>query len=112
MIRYGVSVAFAEIFFTHFHADHFLGVIGLIRTLGLQGHDNPLRLYGPKGAKKVLRAAISLGVERVPFPIEIEEAKPGAVVAATHHTPPTDYEIRVAATEHRGRSVGSAVREH
>src|SRR6266481_5982603 len=37
MMRYGVSFALSEIFFTHFHADHFLGVIGLIRTLGLQG---------------------------------------------------------------------------
>src|SRR2546430_16657630 len=33
MMRYGVSFALSEIFFTHFHADHFLGVIGLIRTL-------------------------------------------------------------------------------
>ncbi len=112
MMRYGVSFALAEIFFTHFHADHFLGVIGLIRTLGLQGHDKPLRLYGPKGAKKVLSAAISLGVERVPFPIEIEEVKPGAVIGTTHHTPRTDYEIRVFATEHGGGSVGYAVREH
>src|SRR2546427_10310794 len=28
MMRYGVSFALSEIFFTHFHADHFLGVIG------------------------------------------------------------------------------------
>jgi ribonuclease Z len=112
MMRYGVSFALAEIFFTHFHADHFLGVIGLIRTLGLQGHDKPLRLYGPKGAKKVLSAAISLGVERVPFPIEIEEVKPGAVIGTTHHASRTDYEIRVFATEHGGGSVGYAVREH
>src|SRR6266550_3729834 len=39
MMRYGVSFALSEIFFTHFHADHFLGVIGLIRTLGLQGRE-------------------------------------------------------------------------
>src|SRR5206468_12365679 len=37
MMRYGVSFALNEIFFTHFHADHFLGVIGLVRTFGLQG---------------------------------------------------------------------------
>src|SRR5437016_7499425 len=53
MLRYGVSFALSEIFFTHFHADHFLGVIGLIRTLGLQGREEPLRLYGPKGGKHV-----------------------------------------------------------
>src|SRR5882762_3380289 len=58
MMRYGVSFALSEIFFTHFHADHFLGVIGLIRTLGLQGRTDPMRLYGPKGAKKLLTQAL------------------------------------------------------
>jgi len=119
MMRYGVSFALSEIFFTHFHADHFLGVIGLVRTLGLQDRQEPLRLYGPRGAKKVLMQAISLGVERVPFPVEIEEIGPGAVIrrepsSTTHHAPRTsqEYEIRVFATEHGGGSVGYALREH
>src|SRR5215831_7348822 len=67
MMRYGVSFALSEIFFTHFHADHFLGMIGLVRTLGLQGREEPLRLYGPRGAKQVLNNALLLGVEKVPF---------------------------------------------
>src|SRR5438132_5130314 len=80
MMRYGVSFALSEIFFTHFHADHLLGVIGLIRTLGLQGREEPMRLYGPKGAKKVLTQAISLGVERVPFDAAVTEVKAGDVM--------------------------------
>src|SRR2546428_782964 len=80
MMRYGESFALSEIFFTHFHADHFLGVIGLIRTLGLQGREEAMRLYGPKGAKKVLTQAISLGVERVAFGVEIREVKPGDAI--------------------------------
>src|ERR1041385_4368187 len=107
MMRYGVSFAFSEIFFTHFHADHFLGVIGLIRTLGLQGRTDPMRLYGPKGAKKVLTQAISLGGERVPFEVEIKELKPGDTLGQRK-----DYEVCVFATEHGGGSVGYAVREH
>src|SRR3989441_11826374 len=53
MMRYGVSFALSDIFFTHFHADHFLGVIGLIRTLGLQGRGETVGVYGPRGAQKV-----------------------------------------------------------
>src|SRR5689334_191209 len=83
MMRYGVSFALSEIFFTHFHADHFLGVIGLIRTLGLQARGEPLCLYGPKGGKKILSQAIQLGVERVPFEVEITEVKPGDVIRDT-----------------------------
>ena len=49
MMRYGVSFALEDIFFTHMHADHLLGVIGLIRTMALQGRAEPLRLWGPQG---------------------------------------------------------------
>src|SRR5512132_4686561 len=73
MMRYGVSFALSEIFFTHYHADHFLGVIGLVRTLGLQGRAEGMRLYGPQGARKVLSKAVELGVERPPFSIDIHE---------------------------------------
>src|SRR2546421_6960897 len=80
MMRYGVSFALSEIFFTHFHADHFLGVIGLIRKLCLEVRPELLFLYGPKGAKKILSTAMQLGVERVPFEVEIVEVKAGEVV--------------------------------
>src|SRR5690242_21956289 len=77
MMRYGVSFALSEIFFTHFHADHFLGVIGLVRTLGLQTRAEPMTLYGPQGAKKLLAQALQLGVGRGPFGVDIREVRSG-----------------------------------
>src|SRR6059036_3914646 len=110
MMRYGVSFALSEIFFTHFHADHFLGVIGLIRTLGLQGRPEPLFLYGPKGAKKILTTAMQLGVERVPFPVEIVEVKAGDIV--TGPAKRDGYDICAFPTEHGGGpSLGYVVKE-
>jgi len=111
MMRYGVAFTLSEIFFTHFHADHFLGVIGLIRTFGLQGRTDALFLYGPKGAKKVLGQAIQLGVERVPFPVEIVEVKAGEAIRGPGSGARDGYEIRAFATEHGGGSVGYALRE-
>jgi ribonuclease Z len=106
MMRYGVGFTFREIFFTHYHADHLLGVTGLLRTMGLQDRTQPVLLYGPRGAQRVLGAAISLGIERNKFPIEIMEIKPGDRLARD------DYDIVVFETEHRADTVGYALTEH
>jgi len=106
MMRYGVGFTFREIFFTHYHADHMLGVTGLLRTLGLQDRSAPVLLYGPKGAQRVLGAAISLGIERNKFPVEILEVKPG------DRLPRDEYDVVVFETEHRADTVGYALVEH
>src|SRR5205809_1940816 len=113
MMRYGVSFALSEIFFTHFHADHFLGVIGLIRTLGLHVRTEPMRLYGPKGAKKLLTQALQLGVERVPFEVEIVEVKRGMVLReqGAGSRERDGYEIHAFGAEHGGGAVGYALKE-
>jgi ribonuclease Z len=106
MMRYGVGFAFKEIFFTHYHADHLLGVTGLLRTMGLQDRSTPVTLYGPKGAQRVLGMAVTLGIERNKFPVEILEIRPGDRLARD------DYDIVVFATEHRADTVGYALAEH
>ncbi len=106
MMRYGVGFTFREIFFTHYHADHLLGVTGLLRTMGLQDRTEPVVLYGPRGAQRVLGAAISLGIERNKFPIEIVEINPGDRLARDA------YNIVVFETEHRADTVGYALTEH
>jgi ribonuclease Z len=106
MMRYGVGFTFREIFFTHYHADHMLGVTGLLRTLGLQDRSTPVMLYGPKGAQRVLGAAISLGIERNKFPVEILEVKPGDRLSRD------DYDVVVFETDHRADTVGFALVEH
>jgi ribonuclease Z len=106
MMRYGVGFTFREIFFTHYHADHILGVTGLLRTMGLQDRTMPVTLYGPKGAQRILGAATTLGIERNKFPVEIIEIKPGDRLARD------EYDIVVFETEHRADTVGYALAEH
>jgi ribonuclease Z len=76
MMRYGVSFNLGDIFFTHTHADHLLGVIGLVRTMALQGRTEPLRLYGPPKSERLIRQAITLGSDKQHFPISIFEMTP------------------------------------
>jgi ribonuclease Z len=106
MMRYGVGFSFREIFFTHYHADHMLGVTGLLRTLGLQDRSQPVTLFGPRGAQRILGAAISLGIERNKFPVEILEIKPGDRLIRG------EYDIVVFETEHRADTLGFALVEH
>ena len=76
MMRYGVSFSLSDIFFTHMHADHILGVTGLLRTLALQGRTEAINLYGPPGSEKMLWRAITLGSEKQHFPINVFELTP------------------------------------
>jgi ribonuclease Z len=77
MMRYGVAFSLRDIFFTHMHVDHILGVVGLMRTMALQGREDALRLWGPVGSSKVLRRAETLGADRVGFPVEYRELAAG-----------------------------------
>src|SRR6476619_1261247 len=106
MMRYGVSFGLADIFFTHFHADHVIGVIGLMRTMSLQGRTDPLRIWGPRGAHRTLKRAEDFGMDRLTFPIEVEELEVGRVIGRK------DYAIVTFAVDHRGaRSLGYALVE-
>ena len=106
MMRYGVSFAFREIFFTHYHADHFLGVTGLLRTLGLQDRTAPVTLYGPRGAAKILGAAANLGIERNRFEVDIVEVAAGQTLSRG------EYDLAVFETDHRADTIGYALVEH
>jgi ribonuclease Z len=106
MMRYGVSFGLADIFFTHFHADHVIGLIGLMRTMSLQGRTEPLRLWGPRGAQRTLKRAEEFGMDRLSFAIEITDLEPGQRVERK------DYAIVPFAVDHRGaRAVGYALVE-
>ncbi len=106
MMRYGVGFSFTEVFFTHYHADHVLGLTGLLRTMGLQDRTAPVTLYGPRPAARMLGDCVSLGVERSRFPIEIVEVKPGDRLRRD------DYDVVAFEAEHRADSVGYALAEH
>ena len=106
MMRYGISFALDDIFFTHFHADHVIGLIGLLRTLALQGRTEPMRLWGPPGAERMLRRAVTFGADRLTFAAEITEVEPNVRLARD------GYEIVAFAVDHGpAPAVGYAIVE-
>ncbi len=105
MIRFGTGFTVNAVYFTHFHADHYLGIIGFLRTLGMGGRTEPIFLHGPPPAKKLLDAAIHLGVERLSFPVEIVELKGGEVLQRS------GYSIRAVKVDHRVNALGYVIEE-
>jgi ribonuclease Z len=105
MIRFGTGFSVDAVFFTHFHADHYLGIIGFLRTLGMGGRVEPLTLYGPPPARKILDAAIHLGVDRLAFPVEVQELRGGEFLQRK------GYGIRAVRVDHRVNALGYALEE-
>jgi ribonuclease Z len=43
-----------HVFLTHFHADHFLGLPGMLKTFALRGRTVPINIYGPRGLRGLM----------------------------------------------------------
>jgi ribonuclease Z len=78
MMRFGTGFNVHDIFFSHLHADHFLGLIGLHAHHGPAGTGGDRCACGPpEGGAGILHDAVNLGVERLPFEVVITELQSG-----------------------------------
>ena len=105
MMRFGIGFGMNEVFFTHLHADHYLGITGLLRTMSLQGRQDPMLLWAPPDGASVLRQAVELGGDRLLFPVRVREMEPGRPMERDGHR------IVPYRTRHTGRSVGLVLEE-
>ncbi len=93
-----------EIYLTHFHADHILGLPGMLKTYDLTDRREPLTIYGPPGLSDLF-ATLGRLVGRLGYELDLVELEPG------DHAPHDGYEIRAFKTEHGVRSCGYALVE-
>jgi ribonuclease Z len=100
MIRFGTGFSLRAVFFTHFHADHYLGIIGFVRTLGMLGRTEPLFLYGPRPAASFLPKVLRLGAEDADMPVQVIEVEPGVAFQGD------GFRIEAFQTDHRVPSLG------
>ncbi len=66
-----------NVFITHFHGDHFLGLLGLIQSMSFNNRTDPLNIYGPPGAVRILSNALNVGYYTLGFDIKIYQLYPG-----------------------------------
>src|SRR5438034_10295596 len=72
-------VELREVFVTHFHADHVLGLPGMFKTFALRGRELPLEVYGPRGLVDLL-ASLKRVVGRLTYELRLHELSPGDVL--------------------------------
>ncbi len=92
------------IFLTHLHADHWLGIPGLIRTLELRGRERPLDLFGPSGTIRQL-AAVGIAAGKLGYPFSISELEAGDAIEFS------GYEVEAFNVRHRGAALGYSIVE-
>ena len=97
-------VAVDEIFLTHHHADHYLGLPGLLKTYDLMAREKPLRVLGPPGLGELFKTLRRI-FGRVGYDVEVVELGDGDAVA--HE----GYEIRPFPVEHNVPAYGYALVE-
>src|SRR5688500_13425001 len=68
-----------ELFVTHFHADHVLGVPGMLKTFALRGRELPRVVYGPRGLDE-LTGSLRRVIGRLTFEVAIVELAADAVL--------------------------------
>ncbi|HET9162915.1 MAG TPA: ribonuclease Z [Solirubrobacterales bacterium] len=92
------------IYFTHFHADHFLGLPGLLKTYDLTEREKPLAIYGPRGLRDLFQSMARV-IGRIGYRFELIELEPGDSI------PLENAEVRSFPVEHGARALGYALVE-
>jgi len=97
-----------QIFITHLHGDHFLGLPGMIQSMAFRGRKDPLHIYGPEGIKKTVENIKKLGYYSLSFTInahEINKIKEDVV------TETDDYIIKSCPMQHSIPNMAYSVEE-
>jgi ribonuclease Z len=77
LLRSTVGLAeLPEVFLTHYHADHYLGLPGMLKTFALRGRETPITIYGPRGLAELFGALRRI-FGKLTYPYDLVELGPG-----------------------------------
>jgi ribonuclease Z len=97
-------VDFEEVFLTHYHADHVLGLPGMLKSFALRQRERPLTIYGPPGLGSFWRLLDPI-VGRLPFEVTLQ------TIAPNDDLQRDGYRLAAYEVDHRGLALGYAIVE-
>lgn len=93
-----------EIFLTHYHADHYLGLPGMLKTFALRGRETPITIYGPRGLGDLFSSLRRI-FGKLTYHYELVELDPGERLERG------EYELLTFPVEHGVSAIGYALVE-
>jgi len=93
-----------EVFLTHYHADHYLGLPGMLKTFSLRGRELPITIYGPRGLADLF-VSLRRIFGKLLYRYELVELSPGDCLERG------DYRIETFPVAHGVTGVGYALVE-
>jgi ribonuclease Z len=94
-----------EVFLTHLHVDHWLGLPGMLKSFELRDRTAPLTIFGPPGTEALMDAMRRTVFGRLRYRLRVTDLEPDAIVEFD------DYEIHALRVRHRGEAYGYALIE-
>jgi ribonuclease Z len=95
------SVGLADVecvFITHFHADHWLGLPGMLKSFALRDREQPLSVYGPAGLRQLMADTRFIYGRRLPYELTVTELDPAQTVERE------GFRVAVVPVSHRSAS--------
>ena len=101
MMRFGTGFGVSDVFVTHLHGDHTLGLPGLLQTMDFNDREADLTIHVPDGTGGRMRRLLDAAAGHQSFPVRIEDVATGDTAREGD-----GYEIAAFETDHDTRSVG------
>ncbi len=70
----------SHIFISHLHGDHYFGLIGLINSLSLLGHQQVLHVFGPAPLREIIEIQLKVADTQLCFPLHIHHITEAAIL--------------------------------
>ncbi|HEY8929422.1 MAG TPA: ribonuclease Z [Mucilaginibacter sp.] len=109
MLRFDVKASRIDhIFISHIHGDHYLGIVGLISSMHLNGRTRPLYIYCPEPLKAIIDIQLEFSETTLQYPIEYKFTDPDKVEVLLENQ---DITIQTIPLNHRIACTGFLFKE-
>ncbi|OKS86213.1 ribonuclease Z [Mucilaginibacter polytrichastri] len=109
MLKFDVKASRIDhIFISHLHGDHYLGLVGLLSSLHLNGRVKPLKLFGPAPLKEIIDMQFKYSDTTLHYEIEFYPTDPTAPQVILENQ---DISVETIPLDHRIACTGFIFRQ-